>query len=56
MENLVNNSSNFPSSEDFDKKRVMYSKSGNIKFMSYENVNEVIDELSESLVSRYQLV
>ena len=56
MENLVNKSSNFPSSEDFDKKHVMYSKSRNIKLMSYENVNEVIDELSESLVSSYQLV
>ena len=32
----------------------MYSKSNNIKFRFYNDVNEVIVELFESLSSRYQ--
>ena len=31
----------------------MHSKSDNIEFMSYDNVNEVVNELFESLLSRY---
>ena len=32
----------------------MYSKSNNIKFRFYSDVNEVVVELFESLSSRYQ--
>ena len=32
----------------------MYSKSETIKFTSYNDANEVVDELVESLRSRYQ--
>ena len=32
----------------------MYSKGKNIKFKSYNDANEVVDELFESLRSRYQ--
>ena len=32
----------------------MDSKSDNIKFKPYNNVNEILDELFESLLSRYQ--
>ena len=32
----------------------MYSNSDNIQFTSYNDVNEVIDELFDSLCSRYQ--
>ena len=32
----------------------MHSKSNNIKIMSYNDANEVVDELFESLCSRYQ--
>ena len=35
------------------KDRVMQSKSGNIEFMPYDNANEVVHELFESLLSRY---
>ena len=32
----------------------MYSASDNIKFTSYSNVNEVANEIFESLLTRYQ--
>ena len=32
----------------------MHSRSNNIKFTPYNDVNEVFDELDESLRSRYQ--
>ena len=32
----------------------MHSRRGNIKFTSYNDANEVVDELFESLCSRYQ--
>ena len=32
----------------------MHSKNDNIKFTSYNDVNEVVDELFESLISSYQ--
>ena len=32
----------------------MHSKSNNTKFTSYNDANEVVDELFESLRSRYQ--
>ena len=33
----------------------MHSKSDNIEFLSYDNANEVVNELFESLLSRYQI-
>ena len=33
----------------------MHSRSDNIEFMSYDNVNEVVNELIESLLLRYQM-
>ena len=39
-----------------DEEHVMHSKSDNIEFMPYDNVNEVVNELLESLLSRYQIV
>ena len=44
----------FISSKDVDEERVMHSKSNNIEFMSYDNANEVVNELFESLLSRCQ--
>ena len=47
---------NFISSEDVDEKCVVHSKSNNIEFMSYDEVvNEVVNELFESLLLRYQI-
>ena len=45
---------NFISLKDGKEERVMYSRSDNIKFTSYNDANVVIDELFESLRSRYQ--
>ena len=33
----------------------MHSKSNNTEFMTYDNTNDVADELFESLLSRYQI-
>ena len=44
----------FPSSKDDDEERVMHSESDNIACMSYDNANEVVNELFESFLSRYQ--
>ena len=46
---------NFISSKDAEKEHVMHLKKDNIKFTSYDDANEVVDELSESLHSRYQV-
>ena len=46
---------NFISSKDVDEERLMHSKSDNIEFMSYDNVNEVVNELFESFLSRYRV-
>ena len=43
---------NFTSSKDVDEESVMHSKSDNKEFMSYDNANEVVNELFESLLSR----
>ena len=40
---------NFNSSKDVEERRVMHSRSNNIKFTSYDIANEVVDELFESL-------
>ena len=44
---------NLISSKDVEKK-VMRSSSNNIKFTSYNDANEAVDELFDSLRSRYQ--
>ena len=46
--------SNFISSKDVEKERVMQSRSDNIKFTSYNDADEVADELFELLRSSYQ--
>ena len=45
---------NFISSKDVEA-RVMHSRNDNVKYTSYNDVNEVVDELFESLRSRYQV-
>ena len=32
----------------------MHTNSGNVEFMSYNNVNGIVDELFNTLLSRYQ--
>ena len=54
-ENSVTTAINFISSKDVDEEGVMHSKADSIEFMSYDNVNEVINELFESLRSRCQI-
>ena len=46
---------NFISSKDVDEERVMHSKSNNIEFMLYDNANEVVNEIFQSFLSRYQI-
>ena len=46
---------NFISSKDIDEERVMHSNSNNIEIMIYDKVDEVIEELLESPVSRYHI-
>ena len=45
---------NFIFSKDAQEERAMHSKSNNIKFASYNNTNEGVDELFKSLSSSYQ--
>ena len=40
------------SSKNVDEERVMHSKSNNTEFVSYDNVNEVVDKHFESLLWR----
>ena len=40
--------------KDAEEEHVMHSRSDNIKFTSYNDAIEVVDELFESLHSRYQ--
>ena len=44
---------NFTSLKDAEEERIMHSRSDNIKFTSYNDANEVVDELFDSLRSRY---
>ena len=46
--------SNLISSKDAQEERVLHSKSENVKFTSYDDANELVGELFESLRSRYQ--
>ena len=43
---------NFISQKDADEERIMHSSSNNIKCTSYNDVNEVLDELFETLHRR----
>ena len=45
---------NFIYSKDAEEEHVMHSRSDNIKFTSYNDANEIVDKLFESLRSRYQ--
>ena len=45
---------NFIYSKDAEEEHVMHSKSNNIKFTSYNDANEVVDELFETFCLRYQ--
>ena len=45
---------NFISSKDAEEEHVMHSIGNNIKFTSYNDANEVADELFDSLCSRYE--
>ena len=38
---------NFISSKDVDEEQVMSSKNNNIEFMTYNNANDIADELFE---------
>ena len=51
----LTNAINFVSSKYVDEERVMHSKSNNIEFMLNDNANEVVNELFESLLSRYHI-
>ena len=46
--------SNFISSKDTGEERLMHSTSDNVKFTSYNDANEVVNEPFESLRLRYQ--
>ena len=45
----------FISYRDIDVQRKMYSKSDNIEVMVYDKADEVIEEIFESFLSRYQI-
>ena len=45
---------NFISSKDTQGERIMHSTSDNLKFTSYNDVNEIPNELFESLRLRYE--
>lgn len=41
--------------KDVDEDYTVHSKSDNREFMSYDNAKEVVDELFESFLSRYEI-
>ena len=45
---------NFISSKDTEEERVMHLNSDNVEFTSYNDANEVVNELFTSLRSKYQ--
>ena len=45
---------NIISSKGAEEERVMHSRNDSIKFTSYNDANEAVDELFELLWSRYQ--
>ena len=46
---------NFISSKDVNDERVIHSKRNTAEFFTYDNVNDVADELFESLLSIWQI-
>ena len=46
---------NFISSKDVNDERVIHSKRNTTEFFIYDNVNDVADELFESLLSIWQI-
>ena len=46
--------SNSISSQDVDEKRVVHLDRDNSEFTTFDNANNVVDELFKSLLSRYQ--
>ena len=50
----LRSSINFIPTNDVEKEPEIHSKSNNREFMPYDNANEVVDELLEPLLSRYQ--
>ena len=54
MENSVNNAINFISSKDDEEEHVLHSRSDSIIFTSYNDANEVVDNVLELLRSIYQ--
>ena len=52
--NLLTIAIDFISSKNAEEEPVMHWSSHSVKFTSYNDANEVIDELFESLRSRYQ--
>ena len=55
METQLKIAISFISPKKLDEERAMYSKSRNIEFMPDDNANEVVNELFEKLLSRYQI-
>ena len=45
---------NFIASEDVNEERVIHSKKNTTEFFTYDNVNDVADELFKSLLSIWQ--
>ena len=45
---------NFISSKDAEEESVMYAKSDNKEFVTYDNANGIVDELQKKPLSRYQ--
>ena len=46
---------NVISSRDNDRERVMHSKNDNIEFTIYDNVDEIIEKISELLLKRHRI-
>ena len=55
MENSINNSKLLYSSKDANEGRVVHSKSDNIEIIICDKADKVIQDLFESLYSRYQI-
>ena len=45
---------NVISSNNVDEERLMHTKSDSKEFMTYDNANDIVDELFKTLLSRYQ--
>ena len=54
VENSANNAINFISSKDSDETRTMHTKSDNVEIMIGSETNEIIEDLFESFLQKYQ--